>query len=494
MSEERDYELKKSVDYNNNENTDDEKTNQNTKSKSYPRSHYKAYSHNHGHNSSHYKKRNDTNNQSDLGKFITKVGKKNVKKAIGLILVIVAIALILWQIYLIETQKYIIKSSQTNQNNNISNNVDTEKTSDDIKTQQYTTSTTVSIPSYWNKMIEEKTKMVKALQTSGGKDCVSFAWASDTHIPDNSTARTNDLGKIMAKMMDNCDIPFAVLTGDIGTRASYDTEAELVKTQQMIPVHLAPLWGTDRLLVALGNHDGCYGDSSCYYAKQFSPERMWQLYFRNQALDTRRVFSNDGLYFYIDNVTQKTRFIVLNSHFAGEYYADDDSIAKYNRFATSCYGQEQLDWLANEALDMPDGYGAIITSHVPPNITYTVDKVQLIGIINAFCRRTTYRGSYNVGIEGWTNNEVDVDFTDAKGEIIAMFAGHVHQDTVDTTTLDCPLITIISAGAPVNDGESPERVFGTDTETSFDIVTINRRLRIIYLTRVGAGEDRQINY
>ena len=350
------------------------------------------------------------------------------------------------------------------------------------------------IPAYWQNMIEEKSSTVKALQAEGGKNCVSFVWASDTHIPDNSTAKTDDLGALMAKMMDNCAIPFAVITGDIGTRASFNTQEELEKTQSLIPDHLAPLWGTDRLLMAIGNHDGCYGDESCYYKKQFSPERMWELYFRNQALDSRRIFSEDGSYYYVDNAAQKTRFIILNSQYGGKYLVDENGISVNNRFQTSCYGQAQLDWLAEVALDMPEGFGAIITTHVPPNIVYTVDKDQLIGIINAYCRKTTYSGSYNEGVEGWTNNSVDVDFTDAKGEIIAVFAGHVHQDTLDFETLDCPLITIIAAGAQVNAGEIPKRTFGTDMETSFDVVTVNRETRTIYLTRVGWGEDRAIKY
>jgi hypothetical protein len=58
----------------------------------------------------------------------------------------------------------------------------------------------------------------------------------------------------------------------------------------------------------------------------------------------------------------------------------------------------------------------------------------------------------------------------------------------------CHIITITSAGASVNVGEQPERVFGTDTETSFDVVTINRQTRTIHCTRVGVGEDRVIPY
>ena len=357
----------------------------------------------------------------------------------------------------------------------------------------------VSVPDHWKSTVKDKTEIVKALQTEGGKDCVSFVWASDTHIPDNYTGRTNDLGKVMAKMLDNCEIPFAVVTGDINTRASYDTEKELLQAQQEMPNHLSPLWRTERLLMALGNHDGVWGDSTCYHLRQHSPQKLWQTYFRGQALDFRRVFSDDGLYFYVDNVAQKTRFIVLNSQFGGEYAVDENGYAVNNRFSTSCYGQTQLGWLADVALDMPSGYSAIITAHVPPNVEYTVDKAQFIGIVNAYNNKTTYSGSY-ADVDGWTSNHISVDFTGAKGEIIAIFAGHVHWDKIDTTTMSCPIITIISAGSSANEWDIPEgavspiRTFGTNTETSFDVVTINKNTRKIYCTRVGAGTDREINY
>ena len=355
----------------------------------------------------------------------------------------------------------------------------------------------LAIPTYWKEMIDQKTKVVKALQTTGGKDCISFVWASDTHIPDNHGGKTDLLGRLMANMLDLCDIPFALLTGDTGTRASHANESDFLASQQKIPQHLAPLWGTDKLLVALGNHDGCWGDSSGYYKHQLNPDQMWQMYFRNQALDFRRVFSDDGTYYYIDNMTQKVRFIILNSHFAGEYAENENGWAVNDRFAISCYGQEQLDWLANVALDMPEGYGAMIAAHVPPNIEYTVDKAQLIGIVNAYCNKTAFSGSYTEGVDGWSNSTVEVDFTEAKGEIIAMFSGHVHGDSIDVETMVCPIITILSAGATANEPyveNAPLRNFGTDTETSFDVVTINRRTRTIYLIRVGAGDDRTIQY
>lgn len=357
-----------------------------------------------------------------------------------------------------------------------------------------------ALPSHWETAVREKTETIKSLQTSGGKSCVSFAWASDTHIPDNATGRTEYLGRVMAKMLDNCEIPFAVISGDVVTRGSQHTEAELVERQAQIPFHLAPLWGTDKLLVALGNHDGCWGDSTGYYKRQYTPERLWQTYFRGQTLDFRRVFSDDGSYFYVDNVAQKTRFIVLNSQFGGEYTEDSNGFAVNNRFKTSCYGQEQLDWLSEVALDMPSGYGAVIITHVPPKAVngatepYTADYAQFIGIINAYCNKTAYSGSF-AGVDGWTSNSVSVDFKNAQGEIIAVFAGHVHEDTIDTETLDCPLITITAGGADTNNNKPAyNRPFGTSLETSFDVVTINRATKMIYCTRMGAGSDRSVSY
>lgn len=449
--------------------------------------------HEHHSHHSHHKKHSNTNKKSAFDKMQDWVEKRFTTKTImrfSVSVLLIAIALICF-VYWFETRDSDKIVSGNDQGGQISN----------TNGQNASSAVTVTVPSYWESMLEEKTKKVKALQTAGGADCVSFAWASDTHIPDNGSGRTNDLGKVMAKMLDNCEIPFAVLTGDIGTRSSHDTEEKLVEAQAMMPVHLAPLWGTDRLLVALGNHDGTYGDSSCYYQKQFTPERLWQVYFRGQALDFRRVFSEDGLYYYVDNPAQKTRFIILNSQFGGEYLMDGNGCAINNRFTVSCYGQEQLEWLANVALDMPEGYGAVLATHVPPKVLYstdskpyTVDCGQICGIINAYNNKTTFTGSYTEGVDGWSNSHISVDFTKAKGEIIAMFAGHVHHDSIDTTTLTCPLITIISAGAPVNIGVAPERTFGTDQETSFDVVTINRKTRTIHCTRVGAGEDRVIPY
>lgn len=364
-------------------------------------------------------------------------------------------------------------------------------------------------PEYWIDTIASKCEIVKGIQKSRGKDAVSFVWASDTHIPDNNGGRTNNLGKIMNLIMNECEIPFSVISGDMYSQSPALSESVLIEYEKQLPVHLFPLWGSDRLLMCVGNHDGVYGQDDLdgdgvkeFYRKQLPPARIWQTYFRGQALDFRRVFSDDGSYFYVDNTTQKLRFIVLNSQFGGEYSEDQFGYAINDRFNVSCYGQHQLDWLADNALNMPEGYSAIIITHVPIRdgySPYTKDYILLKGIITAYCNKTTYSGSITDGVDGWTNGIINKDFTSAQGEIIAVFSGHGHTDFVETLSLPCPVIQITTAGGDVRDKNSDgtlmyPRTKESATETALDIVTIDKVSRKIYCTRVGAGIDREINY
>lgn len=40
----------------------------------------------------------------------------------------------------------------------------------------------------------------------------------------------------------------------------------------------------------------------------------------------------------------------------------------------------------------------------------------------------------------------------------------------------------------------PPRAGGDKSEVLFDIVTVDKGKRTVYLTRVGAGEDREVKY
>jgi hypothetical protein len=253
----------------------------------------------------------------------------------------------------------------------------------------------------------------------------------------------------------------------------------------------------------MGNHDGAWGDSSCYYYKQLPLETMYNLIYRKQAMDYRRVSGDNGTYYYLDNESQKMRFVFLNTHNTPRYAENEDGTAVYDRFHTDCLGQVQLDWLINTALKVPGGYTICLFMHAP----YVGDYSQLVAIVDAFnatSNRTVSR-THTDAEHSWRSSTISGDFSDIDGVIAGVFAGHIHVDMMryagnNPMFATCPLIIkTTSLGGDVRDKDANgnllyPRTDGTDTEFAMDIVTIDTKNRKIYMTRLGAGIDREVSY
>jgi hypothetical protein len=95
---------------------------------------------------------------------------------------------------------------------------------------------------------------------------------------------------------------------------------------------------------------------------------------------------------------------------------------------------------------------------------------------------------------GYDAVSVDCDFSNAKGELVGYFAGHVHNDRVHDSYGFNIVTTRCDAREEHTDTLRNERVEGTTTEQSFDVFTVNKAERKIYATKIGAGADREISY
>lgn len=99
-----------------------------------------------------------------------------------------------------------------------------------------------------------------------------------------------------------------------------------------------------------------------------------------------------------------------------------------------------------------------------------------------------------VSADGYDSVSVDVDFSNAKGNLVGYFAGHVHVDN-NAVTGGVPVITTRCDAKEENtDALKAERVAGTTTEQSFDVFTVNTKTKTIHATKIGAGSDRTISY
>ena len=366
-------------------------------------------------------------------------------------------------------------------------------------------------PDYWKAAVDAMSDVIKERQAEAGAQAFQFVWFSDPHgvedqtTNDTITSRVTDIGRVAQYAANKFDIPFVAISGDIMSQATHGTAAAVLAEYDAMDDVLAPI-DRDKLVYGKGNHDGSYYTANgVSYLKNIGCKQIYNVMFRRQALDRTRVFGGDGSYFYVDDSASKVRLIMLNAHTDGDSSVDANGYAVYNSQKNGVYGTAQLAWLADVALDVPDGWGIVLIAHQP--IIDSKDKDILNGILKAYAAKTSYAGSVNVADDYWGIGAVDdtynkvsasVNFADSKGEILAMFAGHKHQDLVYGATdygYACPVIVITTAGADVRGANlNYPRAVGTATETAMDIVTIDRLNKKIYCTRLGAGVDRIVSY
>lgn len=104
------------------------------------------------------------------------------------------------------------------------------------------------------------------------------------------------------------------------------------------------------------------------------------------------------------------------------------------------------------------------------------------------------------GGENWDALSIRADFTGYKGDYIAHFCGHAHNDywykassyLIDMVSVACD--GRISNCSYMTDAAYQNRALGTVYEQCLDVVVINKAKRTIKTVRIGAGENREISY
>ena len=338
-----------------------------------------------------------------------------------------------------------------------------------------------AIPDYWEDAVSAAETKITALQDAGGVDCVQFVWASDTHCTTNQAASGSystavNVGRLADRLMGDLSIPFFAVTGDlaadVGGAATYPdkTDIDAYFTNIVDPV------GKDRVLHVLGNHDGTTYSTSG--DRTLSKEVRFNWFMRPFCAVGQRIWGG-GEYYYADHKQGKTRFIALCSN----------NLTADTRYRQPHYDGTQLKWLAENALDVPNGYTVVILTHFPSNGTELGGSPANADVMQAILAAFDARGTYSGIVDGV---EITADYTNIDAVMCGVFAGHTHEDAIDTS-LGYPVVTIDCAG---NKTAAADRTFtnASDQETLLDVVTINKATRTIYLTRLGVGEDRTVTY
>lgn len=305
----------------------------------------------------------------------------------------------------------------------------------------------------------------------------TFLFVSDTH----SNITNTFISGIAANMTKYVPCRFIAHGGDIINGVS-EKENELTVLSDVCrnfndancPTFYVKGNHDDNCLFARGGVNEHTGLASDYITNE-------ELYMRSNAFHKDEYVTNSAgdMYFYYDDEDSKIRSIFLNGFDNPETDTNGvrDEDARTNRMS-----DEQLAWLKSAAFNFSDKtiaseWAVILFSHAG-----TVLETGLQSILNTFVSGTG-------------------DFAEQGAmEVIALFHGDDHLDGLGTSQIGGKVMTriVILNAHQTQDNASvvaPERIWlmppprkqlGTEDETAFDLVTIDRENHLIYLTRYGA--------
>lgn len=347
------------------------------------------------------------------------------------------------------------------------------------------------IPEYWQEHLAEKIAKIRENQIKAGKSGTSVGLISDIHWAINA----HHSAALMEKVLTDCNIPYYFDAGDIVSGAGIcppqNIINDLIRTQKLFAAV------QHKRLVTQGNHDTCYStfEAPKYYAQCISASSLYNYCYRVMAQYPDRCFGPTGTYYYVDNALQKMRYIVLDTHIVPSDEEREDGTPIYHK-ANIGIMHNELQWLAKTALDVPStDWSVILCTHEVPAETGLSPKNYdvVMKIIDAFRRHEKLDITKFYENDTQYNTRLICDFTGRGGNFIVWVGGHAHYDIIKdfdgiqtmTVNCDCTHNSKLSAF---------EHVRGTTTEQAFDVLTVDKKNRKVYVTRIGCGDDREFEY
>ena len=256
------------------------------------------------------------------------------------------------------------------------------------------------------------------------------------------------------------------------------------------------------LYLVHGNHDGIGTD---FFSSEFWYSIVGSKY------DCGMVHREEkSAYFYVDYEQQSMRVIALSVPCGSDIDAP-------NPTPTWKFGQKQLKWLAEQALDTPLGWDVLILCHVPFFSEYRGERESKLHVWLG----DREAESYKCDLCGWIDdrataeeilwayqdrklfsdpkNGVCVDYSRKSGKLMACLSGHKHLDMFmepgewigeDENRLPCSQVVVTSTDVIHNKKLKENMEYGI----SMDILVINPEERSMAFIRLGDGEDREFKF
>ena len=304
-----------------------------------------------------------------------------------------------------------------------------------------------SIPEYWKTALEEGAEAINTALCKAGMNKSAFLFYTDAHWNYNSQMSPT----LLKYLYKNTGITKTFFGGDIVNNEATDYDT------------MKYLWEWRRQLKDLPNHHSAVGNHDDGNATDnlFSEQYVYGYLLAPE--ETKDIVRDEGMYYYIDNTPEKTRYLFLDTAYKG-------------------FNSKQREFVNQSLMTTPSGWHIVAIAHIWHDTNWTDSSHPTVGGLNS--------GAKSI-LDMFDNyNSRSGDYADCKGWVEFCVGGHTHWDFTGSSTNGIPIILCETDSRHVRSGLSATK--GTTSESSVNGIVADYDNRKIYVVRVGRGNSREV--
>ncbi len=326
--------------------------------------------------------------------------------------------------------------------------------------------------SYFDRHIAQKNAEVNDA-ISKIKNVEAFAFFADAHVRESRFSSV----PILRSILENTPVQTVLYGGD--TVSAYGDEAKICEDVR----HFHALYAFADMYPARGNHD-IYGKPYEYsdVGYDLPNDKVYDYIFKDIQ---HKVHGIKGkTYYWFAHEDTKVRYIVIDTNEINFTGYHDNGI--WDQLGVGIT-EEQLAWFSDVLMQTPEDYKIIVMGHIPadPHLAYANPICWVFGqMIEAYNHREK---KHCASTEKKAHVEIDVDFCEAKSQVVLYLSGHGHRDDLYMSQSGCSYYEIHTDSMCDNGGSIYRKTVGSVTESAVDVILYDRDTGRIQSIRYGAG-------
>lgn len=302
---------------------------------------------------------------------------------------------------------------------------------------------------YWDEHLDEKCNKINELVAAMANPMPSIVFITDMHLPSNALVSPD----LVRRIAQRTDIGMVVFGGDAINFCTDRSEA--ISMLEYVRHAFEPI----EMHHVFGNHDTNIESTLARASHAISRKAYIEA-----TASENEVREDGAFYYYRDDEKRCMRYLFMDSNAPNAGYMDET----------------QLEWLKERVLELDE--------------TWTI----LVFVHQFFYSAKLSNGAVSCKYD--KNGKLICDLlnsisSETRAVIAGIFSGHCHADYAEVSACGYPMVSTVcdayKRGAVMVE---PERKLGTVSEQAFDVITVDTEGKMVYLTRIGVGEDRAFSY